>query len=43
MVLGGELDPGSTVTVDAQNGKLRFEAASGDASGKARTREGVTA
>jgi ATP-dependent Clp protease ATP-binding subunit ClpC len=32
MVLGGELQPGSTVTVDAQNRKLQFDVESGEVS-----------
>jgi ATP-dependent Clp protease ATP-binding subunit ClpC len=43
MVLGGELEPGSTVTVDAADGKLRFDVEQGEASARARTPEHVSA
>jgi ATP-dependent Clp protease ATP-binding subunit ClpC len=43
MVLGGELEPGSTVIVDAEKGKLEFEATADNAPGEAPTRMGATA
>jgi ATP-dependent Clp protease ATP-binding subunit ClpC len=39
MVLGGDLDPGSKVTVDAADGKLRFDVEHSDVGDEASTRE----